>query len=72
MVGVGGARPRLARALAQLLVHPRFTASHPMPRNVAGAPPATVVCDAGIDGGRRYAARLRAAGVEVHEVRDDD
>lgn len=56
----------------QLLVHPRFTASHPMPRNVAGAPPATVVCDAGLDGGRRYAARLRAAGVEVHEVRDDD
>jgi hypothetical protein len=56
----------------QLLVHPRFTGRHPMPRNVAGAPPATVVCVAGLDGGCRYAARLRAAGVEVREVRDDD
>jgi acetyl esterase/lipase len=60
--------PVLAR---QLLVHPRFTAWHPMPRDVAGAPSATVVCAEGFDGGRRYAARLRAAGVEVHEVRDD-
>ncbi len=56
----------------QLLVHPRFTAWVPMPRNVAGAPAATVVHGAGLDGGRRYAARLRAAGVEVHEVCDDD
>ncbi|MGH2887943.1 MAG: hypothetical protein ACRDPA_35505 [Solirubrobacteraceae bacterium] len=55
----------------QLLVHPRFTAWHPMPRNVAGAAPATVVSAAGLDDGRRYAARLRAAGVDVHEVRDD-
>jgi len=56
----------------QLLVHPRFTARQPMPMNVAGAPPATVVYGARLDGGgRRYAARLRSAGVEVHEVRDD-
>jgi hypothetical protein len=55
----------------QLLVHPRFTVWHPMPRNVAGAPRATVVSAAGLDDGRRYAARLRVAGVEVDEVRDD-
>jgi alpha/beta hydrolase fold len=77
----GGARAaRLALAArdsgwpvlrCQLLVHPRFTAQQPMPANVAGAPPATVVCGAGHDGGRQYAERLRAAGVKVHEVRDD-
>jgi len=55
----------------QLLVHPRFTPEQPMPTNVAGAPPATVVFGAESDGGRRYAERLRAAGVEVYEVRDD-
>lgn len=55
----------------QLLVHPRFTAEQPMPTNVAGAPPATVAFRGEHDGGRRYAERLRAAGVEVHEVRDD-
>ena len=53
----------------QLLVHPRFTAEQPMPTRVAGAPPATLVCGARPNGGRRYAQRLRAAGVEVHEVR---
>jgi hypothetical protein len=82
MIVAGGARAaRLAVAAGdsgwpalrrQLVVHPRFTAERPMPSNVAGAPPATVVCGAGRDNGRRYAARLRAAGVEVHEVRDDD
>jgi acetyl esterase/lipase len=61
-------RPALTR---QLLVHPSFDARQPMPSDVAGAPPATVVCGAGSDGGRRYANRLRAAGVEVHEVRDE-
>jgi hypothetical protein len=55
----------------QLLVHPRFTPEQPMPTNVAGAPPATVVVGAEHDRGGRYAERLRAAGVEVHEVRDD-
>ena len=81
MLVAGGARAaRLALAARdsgwpvlrrQVLVHPRFTAWQPMPRGVAGAPPATVVCAARLDGGRGYAARLRAAGVEVHEVRDD-
>ncbi len=52
----------------QLLVHPRFTAQLPMPANVAGAPAATVVCN-GWDDGRRYAARLRAAGLEVRVMR---
>ena len=66
--GLGRCRERAGMGL----VDPTFTASYPMPRNVAGAPPATVVCAAGLDGGRRYAARLRAAGVEVHEVRDVD
>jgi acetyl esterase/lipase len=55
----------------QLLVHPRFTAELPMPTKVAGAPPATVIFGERHDDGRRYAERLRAAGVEVEEVRDD-
>jgi hypothetical protein len=81
MLVAGGARAAMLALAArdggwpvlrrQLLIRPRFTARHPMPRNVAGAPPATVVWATGLDDGRRYAARLRAAGVEVHEVRDD-
>lgn len=55
----------------QLLVHPTFTAEQPMPTNVAGAPPAIVVCERP-DDGSRYADRLRAAGIRVQEVRDDD
>jgi hypothetical protein len=55
----------------QLVVRPRFTAAQPMPMDVAGAPPATVVCGGEHGGGRRYAERLRAAGVEVHEVSGD-
>lgn len=54
----------------QLLVHPRFTPTQPMPNEIAGAPPATVVCGSGSDGGRQYAARLRAGAVEVDEVHD--
>jgi alpha/beta hydrolase fold len=54
----------------QLLVHPSFTREQPMPVNVAGAPPATVVVGRNNQGGRRYAERLRAAGVEVDEVCD--
>ncbi|MBV9607826.1 MAG: hypothetical protein JO027_22115 [Solirubrobacterales bacterium] len=54
----------------QLLVRPRFDAAHPMPTNLAGAPPATVVCDSGSDNGHAYAERLRAAAVEVEEVCD--
>lgn len=54
----------------QLLVHPAFSDRQPMPSDVVGAFPATVVCARRCDDGQRYAARLRAAGVEVHEVRD--
>jgi len=60
--------PELRR---QLVIHPRFTAQEPMPANVAGAPPATVVCGAGHDDGHRYVEILRATGVAVHEVHDD-
>jgi hypothetical protein len=77
----GGARAaRLALAardsgwpslFRQLLVHPEFTAGQPMPTNVAGAPPATVVCRARNDSGHQYAERLRACAVEVDEVHDD-
>jgi acetyl esterase/lipase len=42
-----------------------------MPDDVAGAPPAIVVCGER-DDGARYAAYLRTAGVAVHEVRDSD
>jgi hypothetical protein len=56
----------------QLLVHPRFTAEQPMPTNVAGTPSAIVVCGHRQDDGRQYANRLRAAGVQVLEVGDDD
>ena len=56
----------------QLLVHPKFTAEQPMPANVGGAPPAIVVCGAHQGDGRRYAGRLRAAGVQVREIGDDD
>jgi hypothetical protein len=52
----------------QLLVRPDFSCREGMPDDLAGAPPAIVVCGEG-DDGSRYAARLRAAGVEVHEVR---
>jgi hypothetical protein len=55
----------------QLLVRPDFTRQDGMPDDVAGAPPTIVICGAR-DDGSRYAARLRAAGVEVQEVRDDE
>ena len=81
MLVAGGARAaRLALAARdsgwpvlrrQLLVHPRFTVEQPMPTNVVGAPPATVISGEGNDDARRYAERLRAAGVEVDEVLDD-
>jgi hypothetical protein len=53
----------------QLVVRPEFTRR--MPDDVAGAPPAIVVCGER-DDGSRYAAHLRAAGVQVREVRDGD
>jgi hypothetical protein len=55
----------------QLVVRPAFTRPEGMPDDVGGAPPATVVCGEN-DDGSRFAAHLRAAGVDVHEVRDGD
>ena len=80
VVLVGGARaarlaavvrdngwPRLDR---QVLVHPRFTPEDPTPSSLKGVAPATVVhSDDSRDDGRRYAAHLRGAGVQVIEVR---
>ncbi len=55
----------------QLVVRPEFTRPPRVPDDVAGAPPAIVVCGER-DDGSRYAARLRAAGVDVQEVHDGD
>jgi acetyl esterase/lipase len=55
----------------QLIVHPSFCAEHPMPTDVSGVAPATVVCGGDdADDGARYAGRLRHAGVPVEEVHD--
>jgi hypothetical protein len=55
----------------QILVRPRFSRAVPMPTKVDGAQAATVVCGLDSDDdGRRYATRLRAAGIAVEEVRD--
>jgi acetyl esterase/lipase len=54
----------------QVLVHPRFSARHPMPSAVAGVAPATIAHGGGDwEDGVRYAAHLRRAGVEVEEHR---
>lgn len=81
LVVAGGARAAMLALAArdagwpvlhrQLVVRPEFTRPPRMPDDLAGAPPATVVCGER-DDGSRYAAHLRAAGVEVHEVRDVD
>jgi acetyl esterase/lipase len=55
----------------QLLVRPDFTRPPGMPDDLAGAPPAIVVCGER-DDGAQYAGRLRAAGVEVREVRGSE
>jgi hypothetical protein len=79
VIVAGGARAaRLAAAvrdarwpvlLRQVLVHPRFDPENPIPSNVAGVAPATIVHgDDSRDDGRRYAALLRSAGVAVEEV----
>ena len=53
----------------QLLVHPSFGPASPIPREAAGLAPATIVTDPAPDAdGRRYAARLRAAAVDVVEL----
>jgi hypothetical protein len=54
--------PRLDR---QLLVHPMFSAACPIPAKLAGTAPATIVT---ADEPSRYAAALRAAGVDVKEM----
>lgn len=56
----------------QVLVRPAFPAPVLLPSRVAGIAPATIVT-AGPhrDDGRRYAAALRAAGVEVHELTNE-
>ena len=59
----------------QVLVHPRFTFTCPPPPRLAGVAAATIVSSRGPqDDARRYAARLKQAGVEVGELRqrDDD
>ncbi len=54
----------------QVLVHPRFTVGCPPPARVAGVAAATIVSGTGPrDHARRYAARLKRAGVEVSELR---
>jgi hypothetical protein len=75
----GGARAALLALAArdagwpvlsrQLVVRPEFPSPQRVPQDVAGSPPAIVVCGER-DDGARYAARLRAAGVEVQEVCD--
>ena len=78
--GAGGARaarlairardtgwPRLRR---QILVHPNFTETCPMPFLLTGVAPATVISsDTRIDDGSTYAARLRASRIEVDVLR---
>jgi hypothetical protein len=53
----------------QVLVRPEFSDLCPAPPAVAGAAPATIVTGgAWDDDGRRYAAALRHAGVDVREL----
>jgi hypothetical protein len=54
----------------QVLVHPRFTVGCQFPARVAGVAAATIVSGTDPhDHARRYAARLKRAGVEVGELR---
>ena len=56
----------------QVLVRPAFSDLCPPPSAVAGAASATIVTGAARrDDGRRYAATLRGAGVEVRELVSD-
>jgi acetyl esterase/lipase len=56
----------------QVLVRPVFSVLRPAPSVVAGAAPATIVSGgAWHDEGRRYAATLREAGVDVWELVSD-
>jgi acetyl esterase/lipase len=71
----GGHAARLATAARdrgwpplhrQLVVHPMFDAACPIPSRLDGAAPATIVTADGQ--GTRYAARLRAVGIDVEEL----
>lgn len=56
----------------QVLLRPAFSDACPVPSEVAGTPPATIVTGGSRrDDGRRYAAALRDAGVEVRELVGD-
>ncbi|MGA3362089.1 MAG: alpha/beta hydrolase fold domain-containing protein [Solirubrobacteraceae bacterium] len=60
--------PELRR---QLLVDPTFTDGYPIPALAARVAPAIVITSgAPSDDGRRYARRLRSAGIEVTELPD--
>jgi hypothetical protein len=48
----------------QVLIHPVFSTANPMPAELSGLPPATVVAG-GDDDGSAYAERLREEGIEV-------
>jgi hypothetical protein len=78
--GVSGARAARLAIVArdngwpvlerQVLVHPRFTIACPPPPRLAGVAAATIVSGSGPqDEARRYAARLKRAGVEVAQLR---
>ncbi len=57
----------------QVLVHPRFTVSCPLPQRLVGVAAATIVSGSGPqDQARRYVDRLKQAGVEVGELRQGD
>jgi alpha/beta hydrolase fold len=57
----------------QVLVHPRFTIACPPAPRLVGVAAATIVSGSGPhDQARRYAARLKQAGVEVGELRQRD
>jgi acetyl esterase/lipase len=59
--------PRLRR---QVLVHPTFSTARPIPSLLAAVAPATVITSGTPnDDGSRYAALLRASGIEVDELR---
>ena len=75
----GGHAARLAAAARdegwpplhrQLLVHPMFDAACPVPSSVDSTAPATIVTADEV--GTRYAARLRAAGIDVEELQVRD
>ena len=56
----------------QVLVRPAFSDSCPVPSEVGGTPPATIVTTGSRrDDGSRYAGALRDAGVQVRELVSD-